>query len=54
MSEKTIILIAVFVSSTVGGYLPVLWGGSLFSFSSVFLSAIGGVVALYFSYKAVM
>jgi hypothetical protein len=53
MSSKTAILIGVTIGSTIGGYLPAVWGGSLFSFSSVILSAVGGTIGLIITYKMV-
>ncbi|MDB5254416.1 MAG: hypothetical protein JWL80_482 [Parcubacteria group bacterium] len=39
------------VGSTVGGFIPNLWGAGSFSFSSIFLSAIGAIVGIYIGYK---
>jgi hypothetical protein len=36
----------MFIGSAVGSYLPVLWGGSLFSFTSIILSAVGGIIGI--------
>jgi uncharacterized membrane protein YeaQ/YmgE (transglycosylase-associated protein family) len=35
------------VGSAVGGYLPVLWGGDFFSFSSLILSGVGGILGIW-------
>ena len=35
------------VGSAVGGYLPVLWGGDLLSFSSLILSGVGGILGIW-------
>lgn len=51
MSSQKIIWIAVFIGSSVGSYLPVLWGGSFLSFSSVLGSGIGGLVGLFVGIK---
>jgi hypothetical protein len=51
MSAKTTIYLTVLIGSMVGGYLPVLWGGSLFSVSSVLLSGLGGIIGLILGYK---
>lgn len=40
----------LFIGSTIGSYLPILWGGSVFSLSSVLWSAIGGGVGIYIGY----
>lgn len=39
------------VGSVVGGYVPVLWGGSLFSLTSVFLTAVGGIAGIWAGFK---
>jgi hypothetical protein len=41
----------VLIGSTVGGFIPDLWGAGLLSYSSVVLSAVGGFVGLWFVYK---
>ncbi len=39
------------VGSTVGAYVPALWGAGLFSFSSIVLSTVGGLAGIYLGYK---
>lgn len=39
------------VGSAVGGYLPVLWGGDLISFSGLILSTVGGFVGIWLGYR---
>jgi hypothetical protein len=51
MSRKTLIWIGLFVGSSVGGIVPLLWGSSAFSFSSVILSAAGGIGGILLGYK---
>ena len=51
MSKKTLVWIGLMIGSAVGGYLPVLWGGDLISFTSVTLSAVGGVVGIWLGYR---
>lgn len=41
----------LFLGSTIGGALPLLWGGSEFSFSSVILSALGGALGVWGGYQ---
>lgn len=53
MSSKTVIYIGVTIGSIIGGYIPAIWGGSLFSVSSVVLSTVGGVIGLVVTYKLV-
>lgn len=44
------IWLGIFVGSTIGGFVPELWGADLFSYSSVLLSGIGAVVGLWFGF----
>ena len=39
------------VGSLIGGYIPVLFGVDLFSFTSIIFSAIGGIAGIWVSYK---
>lgn len=48
---KSLIWIGLGVGSTVGGMVPLLWGGSALSMSSVLLSAVGGLVGIWGGYK---
>ncbi|MEK9177488.1 MAG: hypothetical protein AAB777_00025 [Patescibacteria group bacterium] len=51
MNLRSLIWFGVFAGSTVGGFIPKLWGASLFSMSSVILSAIGGLAGIWIGYK---
>lgn len=52
MSRKTLVWIGLGLGSTVGSLIPALWGGSaLVSFSSIFLSAVGGIVGIWAGWK---
>ena len=51
MNPKNLIWIGVFVGSSIGGYLPALWGDSLFSMSSIILSAVGGLAGIWAGWK---
>ncbi|HWQ60577.1 MAG TPA: hypothetical protein VN420_05550 [Candidatus Fimivivens sp.] len=50
MSKKFIYLF-LFIGSTIGGYAPLLWGGSAFSMSSIILSGVGGLIGIYVGYR---
>lgn len=39
------------IGSTIGGYIPNLWGDSFLSFSSVILTAVGGLLGIWIGYK---
>jgi hypothetical protein len=45
------IWIGVLIGSTIGGFIPDLWGAGLFSYSSVLLGGIGGFAGLWLGYK---
>lgn len=48
---KKLVMFGMLVGSSLGSYLPVLWGGSLFSLSSIFWGAIGGFAGIWVGYK---
>ncbi|MEP7162375.1 MAG: hypothetical protein ABI747_01260 [Candidatus Moraniibacteriota bacterium] len=48
---KTLIFLFLFLGSTLGSYLPVLWGGSLFSMTSILLSMVGGLLGISVGFK---
>ena len=48
---KTLIIFGAFVGSCAGSYIPVLWGGSLLSMSSLLLGAGGGFAGILIGYK---
>lgn len=41
----------LFLGSIAGGYIPLLWGGSVFSLSSIFLSGAGALVGIWLGFK---
>lgn len=49
--NKKLIYFFMFVGSSVGGYVPVLWGDDLFSMSSILWSTVGGFVGIYVGFK---
>jgi hypothetical protein len=50
MDKKTIMLGMVF-GSTLGGWLPTLWGAGIFSFSSVLGGCVGGALGIWLAFK---
>ncbi len=48
---KTFVTIGLLIGSTIGGYLPSLWGAGLFSFSSIIFSAVGAIAGIYLGFK---
>ncbi len=53
MSTKTAVMIGLIVGSTIGGYIPTLWGAGLLSYSSLAGSTIGGLVGIFAAYRLV-
>ncbi|MCA9352497.1 hypothetical protein KC866_03905 [Patescibacteria group bacterium] len=51
MSSKTIIWVCVAIFGTIGGFIPLLWGDSLFSFSALTFNGIGGLFGIWVGYK---
>ena len=51
MSKKSAIMWGMMIGSTVGGFVPSLWEAGMFSMSGVLLTAIGGVIGIWFGYK---
>jgi predicted MFS family arabinose efflux permease len=45
------IWIGILIGSTIGGFIPDLWGAGLFSYSSILLSGVGAFVGLWIGYK---
>jgi uncharacterized membrane protein YeaQ/YmgE (transglycosylase-associated protein family) len=41
----------MFIGSTVGGFVPSLWGAGVFSFSSIIFSSLGAAAGIYIGYK---
>ena len=44
-------MLGLFLGSTIGGYLPVLFGASVLSSTSLIFSAVGGIAGIYLTYK---
>jgi hypothetical protein len=51
MESKSVIWIGMAVGSTIGSFIPLLWGAGVFSFSSIILSAIGGILGIWLGFK---
>jgi hypothetical protein len=49
--DKKIVMLAMLVGSTIGSYLPTLFGAGVFSLSSVFFGAVGGGLGIWISFK---
>lgn len=51
MSKKTIIMICMAVGMTLGGLVPMLWGGDMLGGWSILLGMIGGFVGIWLGAK---
>lgn len=51
MSRKSLILLGMTIGSIVGGYIPMIWGADLLSFTSLIGNAIGGLIGIWISFK---
>jgi hypothetical protein len=49
---RSAIWIWIFIGSTIGGFIPELWGGDMLSYSGVLLSGVGAVVGLWLGSRA--
>jgi len=49
--NKSIIWIGVVVGSIIGSFIPLIWHASLFSFSSVIFSGLGGIAGIWAGWK---
>jgi hypothetical protein len=51
MESKRIIWLCTGVGGFIGGYIPLLWGAGLFSFSALFFNAIGAIVGIWIGFR---
>jgi uncharacterized membrane protein YeaQ/YmgE (transglycosylase-associated protein family) len=51
VSPKTLIWIGVIIGSTIGEFVPALWGDAGFTVSSIIFSTIGGVIGIWAGWK---
>jgi hypothetical protein len=51
MNSKSLIWIGMFVGSTIGGFVPILWGADFLSISSVVLTAVGGIIGIWIGFQ---
>jgi len=51
MNSKKIIWLLSGVGGYLGGYVPLLWGGEYFSFSSILLGAVGAILGIWVGFK---
>jgi uncharacterized membrane protein YeaQ/YmgE (transglycosylase-associated protein family) len=51
MNTKMPVWIGLTIGSSIGSYIPSLWGAGMFSFSSLLFSAIGSIIGIYLGFK---
>ncbi len=52
MNSKSLIMIGLVVGSTIGSYVPALWGAGWLSIASVLFGGIGGLLEIWAGYEA--
>lgn len=48
---KILLYLSVFIFSTIGAYIPALWGAGIFSLSGIFGGLVGTVVGIWVALK---
>ena len=51
MESKKLIGLFTIIGSMVGGFIPMLWGDSGFSATSMLFGGLGAIAGIYFGYK---
>ncbi len=51
MSRGFLITLGMTIGSVAGGYVPMLWGDSFLSFTSILTSGIGSIIGIVLMYK---
>ncbi|GAB4315987.1 MAG: hypothetical protein Kow0074_03820 [Candidatus Zixiibacteriota bacterium] len=51
MNGRAMIWIGMFVCSTIGGFLPIAWGGTALSPAGLVCSTIGAFIGIWLGYK---
>jgi len=51
MPSRSLIWVGILLGSTIGGFIPELWGAGLFSYSSLLLSGIGAFLGIWIALK---
>lgn len=49
--DTKLVWIGMFVGSTLGSLVPMLWGSGVLSISSILLSAVGGFLGIWLGYR---
>lgn len=51
MSAKVLVYLGMIIGSVIGGYVPLLFGAGLISYSSILFSGIGSIIGIWVGYK---
>lgn len=51
MSSKVLIYLGMIIGSIIGGYIPVLFGAGLISYTSILFSGIGAIIGVWIANK---
>jgi hypothetical protein len=51
MDQKALIWTGMIVGSTLGGFVPLLWGSDLMSMSSIILTGAGGLGGIWLAFR---
>ena len=49
--QKKFIMLGMVVGSFAGGYIPLIWGDSAFSMSSILFSVVGDIIGIWADFK---
>ncbi len=51
MESRKIMWLLLSLGGFLGGYIPLLWGDSYFSFSSIIFSSLGAILGIWIAFK---
>lgn len=51
MSRKALVMLGMVIGSFIGGYLSMVFGADLLSFSSIIGNAVGGLLGVWIAFK---
>jgi hypothetical protein len=51
MPSRARIWLPILIGSTIGGMIPELWDGDMFSYTGVLLSGVGAFAGLWFAHR---
>ena len=51
MESKKLVWLGMSVGLILGSFIPMIWGASELSFSSIIFSAVGGFLGIWFGFK---